>query len=106
MFLSVPAHGAFGALMGYFVGLARFNQHNNTHGLLLKGLVTATFFHGTFDVFLLLKENNIVKQHVSGLLLLLGALVSYFFSIRFSLRAIQLHRELSRLNKEKELFTE
>jgi protease PrsW len=99
MFLSVPAHGAFGVLMGYYIGLAKFNK---THRgwLMMKGIVLAVVFHGAFDFFLFLQESKQVTQYVSNGLLVAGAVLSYYLAIRFSIRSIRLHRELSRLNYE------
>ncbi len=95
MFLSVPAHGSFAVLMGYYAGLAKFDSRNSV-SLLWKGLLIAVFFHGTFDYFLFLKENQTVTQFVSGGLLFGGAVLSYYFAIRLSLKSIRLHRELSK----------
>lgn len=95
MFLSVPAHGSFAVLMGYYAGLAKFDSRNSV-SLLWKGLLLAVFFHGTFDYFLFLKENQTVTQFVSGGLLFGGAVLSYYFAIRLSLKSIRLHRELSK----------
>ena len=50
MFVSVPAHGTFGILMGYYVGLAKFARPNQRL-FLWRGLATAVFFHGAFDFF-------------------------------------------------------
>lgn len=95
MFLSVPAHASFAVLMGYHVGFAKFDpQHSTSH--LWKGVLLAAFFHGAFDYFLFLKENQTVTQLISGGLLFTGALVSYFFAVRLSLKSIRLHQELSR----------
>jgi protease PrsW len=97
MFLSVPAHGAFGVIMGYYLGLAKFSNGSKV-GLLLKGLLIAVFFHGIFDFFLFLQESKKVTGYISEGLLVLGAVLSYLIAIRFSIRSIRLHRELSRLN--------
>lgn len=95
MFLSVPAHAAFGVLMGYHTGLAKFDpDHASTH--LWKGLLLAAFFHGTFDFFLFLQESAEVTQYISGGLLFIGAVVSYWIAIRISLRSIRLHQDLSK----------
>lgn len=95
MFLSVPAHAAFGVLMGYHVGLAKFDpDHSSTH--LWKGLLLAAFFHGTFDFLLFLQESAEVTQYISGGLLFLGAIISYWIAIRISLRSIRLHQDLSK----------
>lgn len=95
MFLSVPAHAAFGAIMGYHVGVAKFAPEYAT-GHLIKGVLLAVFFHGAFDFFLFLQDSPQVKQYVSNTLLLGGALASYWIAIRMSLRSIHLHQEISR----------
>ncbi|MFT3934034.1 MAG: PrsW family glutamic-type intramembrane protease [Chitinophagaceae bacterium] len=100
MFLSVPAHAAFGTVMGYFIGLAKFNKEKST-AYLITGIAVAIIFHGSFDFFLFLQDSIYVKQYVSQGLLFMGAIVSYYFAVRFSLRAIRLHRERSRLDFEK-----
>ena len=95
MFLSVPAHACFGVLMGYHAGLAKFDPvHSVQH--LVKGLLLATFFHGAFDFFLFMQDSPLITQYVSTTLLFVGALVSYYFAIRVSLRSIRLHHELSK----------
>lgn len=100
MFLSVPAHAAFGIIMGYYIGLAKFNKEKS--GLYLAmGLLIAIFFHGAFDFFLFLQGSLQVKAYVGDGLLFLGAIASFYFAVRLSLRSIRLHRELSRLDFEK-----
>jgi RsiW-degrading membrane proteinase PrsW (M82 family) len=100
MFLSVPAHAAFGIIMGYYIGLAKFNKEKST-GYLILGLFLSVFFHGAFDFFLFLQDSIKVKEYVSEGLLFLGAFTSFYFAVRLSLRSIRLHRELSRLDFEK-----
>lgn len=100
MFLSVPAHAAFGTVMGYYIGLAKFNRAR-AGWFILKGLAMAVFFHGAFDFFLFLQGNIAVRAYVSEGLLFFGAVASYYFAVRFSLRAIRLHSEISRIDFEK-----
>jgi hypothetical protein len=51
--LAVPAHALFGALMGYYIGLARFAKHPGEEKLLLrKGILLAIIFHGLYDFLL------------------------------------------------------
>lgn len=100
MFLSVPAHASFGVLMGYHAGLAKFDQrHSFIH--LLKGLLLAAFFHGSFDFFLFLQDSKEVTRYVSGGLLFIGSLISYWIAVRMSFRSIHLHQELSRQEFER-----
>src|SRR5206468_175818 len=91
MFLSVPSHGAFAVLMGYHVGLAKFDAPNAIKHM-VKGVLLAIFFHGSFDFFLLLQNSFQVKQYVSNGLLLSGALVAWSIAIRMSIRSIRLHQ--------------
>lgn len=52
--LAVPAHALFGAFMGYYIGLARFEKDRQKEKkLLFKGLLLAVFFHGLYDVLLM-----------------------------------------------------
>jgi protease PrsW len=94
MFLSVPAHGTFAVIMGYFVGRAKF-EPDRSFWLMLCGLLGATFFHGTFDFFLFLKKYSYVDRDVSEMLLASGALVSFVVSLFLSRRLIRSHKTLS-----------
>ncbi|RYY53859.1 MAG: GNAT family N-acetyltransferase [Chitinophagaceae bacterium] len=95
MFLAVPAHASFAVVMGYYAGRAKFEPGANT-GLLLRGLLIATFFHGLYDFFLFLQGNPNVKDYVSDILLFAGAVGSFIVGVRLSLRHIRIHRKLSR----------
>lgn len=95
MFLSVPAHAAFGVLMGYHTGLAKFDPQNAFRHK-ATGLLLAILFHGAFDFFLFLQGNPGVTKHVSASLLVVGSLITYWIAIRISLRSIRLHQEISR----------
>ncbi len=92
-FLSVPAHAAFAVLMGYYVGLAKFNK-GGASLLMWKGLLIAVLFHGSFDFFLFLQQSQVAKQYVSAGLLSFGAFISFYIAIRLALRAIRMHTQL------------
>ena len=100
MFLSVPSHGAFAVLVGYHVGLAKFDKPRAIQHI-IKGLLLGIFFHGAFDFFLLLQNNYQVTKHISNGLLISGALVMWYIAIRISIRSIRLHEELSRQHYHK-----
>lgn len=51
-FLAVPGHAFFGALMGYYIGRAKFSKEKEG-SLLFKGIFLAVFFHGLYDFLLL-----------------------------------------------------
>ena len=87
MFLSVPGHATFAVLMGYHVGLAKFNPKNKYWQFFLA-LFWPIVFHGSFDFFLFLGKTG---WH------LLGALVSLIVALRLSFKAIKKKEEISRL---------
>jgi RsiW-degrading membrane proteinase PrsW (M82 family) len=95
MFLSVPAHACFGIVMGYYLGLARFQDGRERRNIRM-GLLLSTLFHGFFDFFLFLQDKAFVPEQVSNLLLFGGAVASYVIAIRFSRTAIRDHLETSR----------
>jgi RsiW-degrading membrane proteinase PrsW (M82 family) len=101
MFLSVPAHASFAIIMGYYLGKAKFAGKRRTL-LLITGLFWAVFWHGTYDLFLFLQENEMVRLFVSDGLLFAGALCSFLLAIRLSSIAIREHVQLSeKMHKEK-----
>ncbi len=52
MFTAVPAHYAFGVIMGYYVGKAKFQPEKRLQYLSL-GLFYATLMHGAYDFFIM-----------------------------------------------------
>jgi protease PrsW len=90
MFLSVPAHATFGVLMGYHVGLAKFNPPKRNYYFLLAFL-WPVIFHGTFDFFLFLGNTS---------LHFIGAIASFVIAIYLSRRAIRKKQALSKLHMD------
>lgn len=85
MFLSVPAHATFGVLMGYHMGLAKFDSANRKKFMFLA-IFWPVVFHGTFDFFLFLGSNWL---HFAG------ALISFIVAVRLSLKLIKQKQSLS-----------
>jgi protease PrsW len=79
MFLSVPAHATFAVLMGYHVGLAKFDPANRKKHL-FYALFWPVLFHGTFDFFLF-KGNSLLHAG--------GAIASFIVALKLSRRAIR-----------------
>jgi len=100
MFVSVPAHACFGVIMGYHVGLAKFDPPNGVKHL-ATGLIQAALFHGAFDFFLFLQKSPVVVEFVSEGSLFVCALILLLLAIRLSRKSIRLHHELSRQNFER-----
>lgn len=53
-FLAVPGHAFFGALMGYYLGRAKFEKKSEIR-LISTGILLAILAHGFYDFFLLTK---------------------------------------------------
>lgn len=85
MFTAVPAHAAFGVIMGYYVGMAKFDLPNKNL-LLAKGLFWAVLAHGAYDFFLMQE-----RFEALGLM----AFIVLFMAIQFSHKAIALHQNAS-----------
>lgn len=86
MFLSVPAHGTFAVLMGYYVGLAKFYPARR-HRYYLFALLFPAFFHGSFDYCLFSGK---------AWLQITGAVLSLGIAIWLSMRAIRKKQQLSK----------
>lgn len=85
LFTAVPAHAAFGILMGYFLGKAKFTHRRNFY-LSLAALLIPTVFHGTYDYFWFI-------SYVPGIWT--GAIISLIASLILSRKAIRLHQQAS-----------
>lgn len=88
---AVPAHATFAAIMGYYIGLAKFN-HANERSLMFRGFLMATILHGFYDFFLF--QNLTVGLYI-------GAVVSLIIGLRFSVRAVKLHKQNPNAFKQK-----
>lgn len=86
MLLSVPAHATFAVLMGYYMGLAKFNEAKRKRYMLL-GVFWAVVFHGTFNFFLFVGNT---WMHFAG------AVISFIVAVRLSLKLIRIKQEISR----------
>lgn len=95
MFLSVPAHGTFAVIMGYFIGKAKFNP-GRRFLLMTAGILGAIFFHGTFDFFLFINKYSFAGKDLSEVLLAGGAIASFIVSLVLSRKLIRQHQQLSR----------
>jgi len=100
MFLSVPAHACFGVIMGYYMGLAKFDRAGASR-LMYKGLILAILFHGGFDFFLFLQQSETATRIISTGMLTLGSFTCFYIAVRVSWRALHLHQELSRVEHER-----
>ena len=88
-FTAVPAHAAFGILMGSYVGLAKFFPEKRA-AFMLTGLLLAVFFHGLYDFFLLQK----VYEGLGTL-----AIFTLIWSISMSRRLVKMGQDVSPFKK-------
>jgi protease PrsW len=84
-FTAVPAHAAFGVLMGAYVGLAKFIPEKATIYTII-GIGLAVFFHGAYDFFLM-------QQVYEGMAIL--AIFVLVWGIVMSRRLIRAGQEIS-----------
>jgi len=81
IFTSVPAHGVFGAIMGYFISRAKFDHTNKQRHLTLAFLIPF-LLHGLFDFFIL-QEISEDLMGMSLLVLIAGIAASVWMIIQF-----------------------
>lgn len=96
MFTAVPAHAVFGVIMGYWVGLAKFDAANRAK-FMVFGLLGAIFLHGAYDLFLL-QENYPV--------LMLVSFIGLYVAVYWSVKAIKKHNEISPFKPQADEYSE
>ncbi len=69
MFTAVPAHYAFGVIMGYYAGKAKFEPARRT-AYLVSGVFYAAFMHGAYDFFALQKNFPALTLFTIGVLIM------------------------------------
>jgi len=90
MFTAVPAHAMFGAIMGYYFGLAWLDKENAT-SYKIRGFVVAVILHGSYDFFLF-QQNYPALAFVSFL--------GLFLTWKLVLKAINIHNDNSPFKAE------
>lgn len=68
--LSVPGHGFFAVIMGYYFSLAKFHKGNEVNKLLLLSLLMPALFHGLYDFSLFYADNKNGNSSISTLLMI------------------------------------
>ncbi len=79
MLTAVPAHFTFSVIMGYYVGLAKFNPGKRLQ-FTMFGIGGAMFFHGFYDFCLIQQKNEY---------LFIGAFISLIVALRLSYLALK-----------------
>lgn len=99
MFLSVPAHASFAVIMGYHLGKAKFAGPKRLINI-IAALFWASFWHGSYDFFLFLQENESLSKFLPNGLLFLGAVISFIWASRLSRKAMNEHLDHSKAQFE------
>ncbi len=82
-FTAVPAHGALAVIMGYHVGLAKFNPERRWR-LMAWGFLQAVIIHGLYDFF-------IIQEYNENLMVLTALILT--LSLYYAIRLIRLHEQ-------------
>ena len=99
MFTAIPMHTVFGVVMGYYVGLSKFNENKKT-SLKITGLLLAVILHFLYDYFLFLS----LDENYSGVSIL--SFVILIIGIYYANKAIKTHQENSPFKKESQTAIE
>jgi RsiW-degrading membrane proteinase PrsW (M82 family) len=97
---SVPGHGLWGVIMGYFFALATFSKSNSIKYYWLS-LLVPIILHGSFDFFLMYISYN--PKVLPTFICLLSFLVLMFVSWKAAIRRIQIMKDADNVIKQ---FTE
>ncbi len=98
--LTIPGHGFFGVLMGYYFSLARFNHGAVRLKYFLKALIYPILFHGIYN-FILFVLGKTIDNPFSIIVLVLS--FSYFI-IRLWKLGFRKIKLLTEVDKEKDEF--
>lgn len=82
MFSAIPLHAACGVLMGYYVGLAKFDSTNEVKNLFI-GLLLAIILHGIYNYFLFLGSTGFLSM------------IALAIGLYFSNKSIKNHQNIS-----------
>lgn len=96
MFLAVPGHACWAIIIGYNVGLAKFNKGIKGNWYITRGILLAVLLHGVYDSLLFLSDSGTLSEYLSSGSLFLAAVGSYIIALTFSIRALRIHRKKSK----------
>lgn len=105
--MAVPGHMAWGAMMGYYAGLAKFAPPEARVSLLLRGYLYAVIGHGLYDAFLLSKQPLLVLiMFLAGPIYIWKSISNLFDAGRkLSLQRIASHGLVPACADEPEVYT-
>lgn len=101
-FLSVPGHGFWGVIMGYFFSMAKFSQGAKRMRNLANSLFVPILLHGIFNSLLFYASGEDVSEFAAVLTMLIFVVfVIYFW--RLGIRKIkkQIEKDIQKIEEEK-----
>ena len=103
--LSVPGHFLFGVLMGYYLGMAKFDEQNQKKYLLLS-LLAPMAAHGLFDYLIMLSSE--ISDEFPFIALIMFVVFIYFDVKlwKMGVKRIKIMQEKSRIQHEAEQLEE
>lgn len=88
--LSVPGHGFFAVIMGYFLSIAKLSHQGEQKKYLLLSILVPVLFHGTYD-FILMYASNLGESNFGiTILLLIIFTVFVIYLWRYGLKKIKI----------------
>ena len=88
--LSVPGHGFFAVIMGYFLSIAKLSQQGERKKYLLLSVLIPILFHGTYDFILMYATNLGDSDSGISILLLIVFTIFVIYLWRYGLKKIKI----------------
>ena len=98
--LSVPAHGLFGVIMGYFLSLAKFSDVEKIKHKLFPAFLLPMLFHGVFDFILM--YGSTTQSPTIILLLFVSFVLLMILLWKFAIRKIKNDIAIDKNNSKEE----
>ncbi len=89
--LSVPGHGFFAVLMGYFLSLARFGDPAHRTRNLYLSLIYPIVFHGMYNFFLMYSSFIVDQDPLLSLALMIAFTITVIYLWRLGFRKVRKH---------------
>jgi RsiW-degrading membrane proteinase PrsW (M82 family) len=101
---SIPCHAGLGAIMGYYVGLAKFAPEHERRSLLWRAYWVPVLLHGLYDFpLMLIAEPNFDES--TGVVLALAGAAIFVLALTW-IWAVRLARKLRNAQRRRPVLTE
>ena len=79
---AVPMHAIVGAIMGFFIGRAKFSQKNKRKWLIFLGLILAIIIHTIYDFAIFASQNDDLLMVLTICIIILAMVVGILLSFK------------------------